>query len=267
MKKLLLASALVLGLTLGACSDDDNDSKGSEPLCNRFPNFKKAWLESFDFHLHYTTCSSFAQDGVKLRLDNAIAKDGVTDEEIRDAFLTCTDDWLKTNDDAYRSRRDFVIKCVNACSSQTCPAGQHCFMTLCINGTGKKVTCTEDPSICKANQACVNGECKDKAPSPDPAPDPAPDPGANLNPSGKTCDDIPNFKAAFLSVVKEALAANKCELIDAKVDVLEKAALKDSLSKDDVSNMVESCSLGWFLSEPNTSELLRFIRDCSDGVK
>lgn len=261
MKKLLLASALVLGLTLGACSDDDTDV----PLCNRFPNFRKAWLESFDFHLHYTTCSSFAQDGVKLRLDNAIAKDGVTDEEIRDAFLTCTDDWLKTNDRAYRSKREFVIKCVNACSSQTCPAGQHCFMTLCINGTGKKVTCTEDPSICKANQACVNGECNDKAPSPSPSPDP--DQGANLNPSGKTCDDIPNFKAAFLSVVKEALATNKCELIDAKVDVLEKAALKDSLSKDDVSNMAESCSFGWFLSEPNTGELLRFISDCSDAVE
>ena len=261
-KTLLLASALVIGLTLGACSDDDN-SKGSDqpsgqqpggeqpggeqpggeqpggeqpgktdaPLCDRFPNFKKAWLDAFGRNTPYYYCNEFAKAGVKERLDNALSKDGVTDAEVTDAFLTCPMDWLKTDQELYERVESYVNKCLSVCPKKgfdsACKKTEHCFMEMCIKETGVKKTCTDDPTICNSNQQCINGECKDKAPAPNPEPNPTP------NPSGKSCNDAPNFKAALVSVVKTAYAADSCTTLDDDQDV-GPAIQQDSLTETDV---------------------------------
>ena len=281
-KTLLLASALVIGLTLGACSDDDN-SKGSDqpsgqqpggeqpggeqpgktdaPLCDRFPNFKKAWLDAFGRNTPYYYCNEFAKAGVKERLDNALSKDGVTDAEVTDAFLTCPMDWLKTDQELYERVESYVNKCLSVCPKKgfdsACKKTEHCFMEMCIKETGVKKTCTDDPTICNSNQQCINGECKDKAPAPNPEPNPTP------NPSGKSCNDAPNFKAALVSVVKTAYAADSCTTLDDDQDV-GPAIQQDSLTETDVESMLANCLSSWLSSEPNGQALIEFVKSCED---
>ena len=301
-KTLLLASALVIGLTLGACSDDDN-SKGSDqpsgqqpggeqpggqqpggqqpggeqpggeqpggeqpgktdaPLCDRFPNFKKAWLDAFGRNTPYYYCNEFAKAGVKERLDNALSKDGVTDDEVTDAFLTCPMDWLKTDQELYERVESYVNKCLSVCPKKgfdsACKKTEHCFMEMCIKETGVKKTCTDDPTICNSNQQCINGECKDKAPAPNPEPNPTP------NPSGKSCNDAPNFKAALVSVVKTAYAADSCTTLDDDQDV-GPAIQQDSLTETDVESMLANCLSSWLSSEPNGQALIEFVKSCED---
>ena len=286
MRTHLLASALVIGLTLGACSDDDN-SKGSDqpsgqqpsgqqpggeqpggeqpgktdvPLCDRFPNFKKAWLDAFGRNTPYYYCNEFAKAGVKERLDNALSKDGVTDDEVTDAFLTCPMDWLKTDQELYERVESYVNKCLSVCPKKgfdsACKKTEHCFMEMCIKETGVKKTCTDDPTICNSNQQCINGECKDKAPDPNPNPDPTP------NPSGKSCNDAPNFKVALVSAVKTAYAADSCTTLDDQD--FGPAMQQDSLTETDVESMLANCLSSWLSSEPNGQALIEFVKSCED---
>lgn len=309
MKKLLLASALVMGLTLGACSDDDNNSKGSEPtggqqpggeqpggqqpggeqpggeqpgktdapLCDRFPNFKKVWLDAFGRNTAYYYCNEFAQAGVKERLDNALSKDGVTDDEVKDAFLTCPMDWLKTDQELYERVESYVNKCLSVCPKKgfdsACKKTEHCFMEMCIKETGVKKTCTDDPTICKTGQECVNGECRDKAPSGGEQPggeQPGGEqPGGQQPGTESSCNSTPNFKAAVISLMNHAMTANDCEYLDSEVstNTLGAAAAKDSLGENDVDGLLDKCLATWISSEPNHAELLQFTIDCDSNLQ
>ena len=234
--------------------------KTDVPLCDRFPNFKKAWLDAFGRNTPYYYCNEFAKAGVKERLDNALSKDGVTDDEVTDAFLTCPMDWLKTDQELYERVESYVNKCLSVCPKKgfdsACKKTEHCFMEMCIKETGVKKTCTDDPTICNSNQQCINGECKDKAPDPNPNPDPTP------NPSGKSCNDAPNFKVALVSAVKTAYAADSCTTLDDQD--FGPAMQQDSLTETDVESMLTNCLSSWLSSEPNGQALIEFVKSCED---